>query len=147
MWRRSEVMLYLISIRNWILLPVALERLFRYIRMCRSISNAWEETKNQIGLEGQDRRKRFLPSYKSFFLDSMWSTDWHLFKFSRQLYSTVFPFSFLFLSSSSRPELSITGSLKSAGSMASSAGSAMVAGIQRVGEKVRALSGKIWRKK
>ena len=34
--------------------------------------------------------------------------------------------------------MSITGSLKSAGSMA---GSAMVAGIQRVGEKVRALSG------
>ncbi|XP_059089513.1 protein furry-like isoform X3 [Tigriopus californicus] len=42
---------------------------------------------------------------------------------------------------STRNEMSIAGSLKSAGSMASSAGSAMVAGIQRVGEKVRALSG------
>ncbi len=37
--------------------------------------------------------------------------------------------------------MSITGSLRNAGSMASSAGFAMVAGIQRVGEKVRALSG------
>ena len=35
----------------------------------------------------------------------------------------------------------MTGGLKSAGNIASSAGSAMVAGIQRVGEKVRALSG------
>ena len=40
-----------------------------------------------------------------------------------------------------KTELTLTGSLRSAGSMASSAGSAMVAGIQRVGEKVRALSG------
>ena len=38
--------------------------------------------------------------------------------------------------------LSLSGSIKNAaGNMASSAGSAMVAGIQRVGEKVRALSG------
>ena len=44
--------------------------------------------------------------------------------------------------SHSRSELNIvTGGLKSAGNIASSAGSAMVAGIQRVGEKVRALSG------
>ena len=43
--------------------------------------------------------------------------------------------------SSSKTELTLSGSLRSAGSMASSAGSAMVAGIQRVGEKVRALSG------
>ena len=41
----------------------------------------------------------------------------------------------------SKTELTLSGSLRSAGSMASSAGSAMVAGIQRVGEKVRALSG------
>ena len=41
-----------------------------------------------------------------------------------------------------KKELTLSGSIKSAaGSMASSAGSAMVAGIQRVGEKVRALSG------
>nr|XP_040568440.1 LOW QUALITY PROTEIN: protein furry-like [Lepeophtheirus salmonis] len=38
-------------------------------------------------------------------------------------------------------EISISGSLKSAGSIASTAGSVVVAGIQRVGEKVRALSG------